>query len=71
MNSKNRDEQIEEQCNKNKKNTYIKVGDKVILENKACTKGKSLKLTQPFKVQYVVKQTTDTNLVMTNNQRQD
>ena len=57
-------ELMKEQYDKNKKNHSIRIGDKIMLESKACTKGISPKLARPFKSPYVMERTTDTNLVI-------
>ena len=64
INLKYHQELMKEYYDKNKKNHGIRVGDKVMLENKACVKGISPKLARPFKGPYIVERTTDTNLVI-------
>ena len=61
---KYRQEQMKEAYDKNTKEHNFKMGDKIMLENKACLKEKSPKLTRTFKGPYRVEKVTDTNLVI-------
>ena len=57
-------EQMKETYDKNTKNHNFKIGDKVMLEHKACTKGLTLKLNRIFKGPYLVEKTNETNLII-------